>query len=84
MIDFGNALFFHENGDVSINKILYLVIIFFFGSIGVHKFLVRHYLAGVLYLIFCWTFIPLILAIVEFFIAIFKDEDNYGRILIKR
>jgi TM2 domain-containing membrane protein YozV len=84
MEDFGNLLFFHENGDVSVNKIFYLLIIFFFGAIGIHKFLVRHYLSGFLYLIFSWTFIPLIISVVEFFITIFKKEDNYGRILIER
>ena len=84
MEDFGNLLFFHENGDASINKIFYLLIIFFFGSVGVHKFLVRHYLSGFLYLIFSWTFIPFIFSIIEFFITIFKKEDNYGRILIVR
>ena len=68
MEDFGNLLFFHENGDASVNKIFYLLIIFFFGAIGVHKFLVRHYLSGFLYLMVIFL---------HLFLNYFKNFNRY-------
>jgi TM2 domain-containing membrane protein YozV len=37
----------------------------FFGGIGVHKFYLGQGGAGVVYLIFCWTLIPALVAFIE-------------------
>lgn len=37
----------------------------FLGGIGVHKFYLGKVGQGILYLLFCWTFIPAIVAFVE-------------------
>lgn len=40
---------------------------FFLGGIGAHKFYLEQTPAGVLYLVFCWTFIPAVISFIELF-----------------
>ncbi|MBF2055811.1 MAG: NINE protein [Cyanobacterium sp. T60_A2020_053] len=49
------------------NRGIAIVLVFFLGGFGVHKFYLGNNFAGVLYLVFFWTFIPSILAIFDFF-----------------
>ena len=37
----------------------------FLGGFGIHKFWLGEIVLGVLYLLFCWTFIPTIIALIE-------------------
>ncbi len=66
----------------AVNKIVYIVLAFFLGGIGVHKFYAGKIAQGVLYLLFCWTGIPAIIAFIEFIIACCKTPDIHGRILV--
>ncbi len=51
---------------------------FFLGGFGAHKFYFNEIGAGLGYLIFCWTFIPSIIAIIElFFLSKKVDDFNY-------
>jgi len=59
-----------------INKAALLLLTFFMGGIGVHKFYVRKNGQGVAYLLFCWTGIPGLIALVEFFIFAFTDSED--------
>ena len=52
------------------SKGLALTLCFFLGWMGAHEFYLRKYLSGSLYLIFFWTFIPLLLSIVDFIILL--------------
>lgn len=65
-----------------INKVIYCVFALFFGGIGIHKFYAGKNVAGILYLIFCWTFVPSILAFIDFIIGLFKSSDANGNIII--
>ena len=56
------------------NKVALLLITFFLGGIGGHKFYLKKYAMGVLYLLFFWTAIPSLVALVEFIIYCVKDE----------
>ena len=50
----------------------------FLGGLGIHKFWLGEIVFGVFYLIFCWTFIPAIIAIVEcFFMQNTVNNYNY-------
>ena len=50
----------------------------FLGGIGVHRFWFNEIGLGLLYLIFCWTFIPGIIALIEcFFMKQKVDDYNY-------
>ena len=51
---------------------------FFLGGFGAHKFYFNEIGAGVGYLLFCWTFIPSIIALIElFFLSKKVDDFNY-------
>ncbi len=63
-----------------VNKVAYCLLCFFFGFLGVHKFYSGMTGKGVAYLLFCWTGIPAVIALVEFFIALFKPADANGKI----
>ena len=66
----------------AVNKTIYCVLAFLLGGIGVHKFYAGKTGAGILFLLFCWTYIPLILAIIDFIIALCKPADANGNILV--
>jgi TM2 domain-containing membrane protein YozV len=59
-----------------ISKALLLLITFFLGGIGGHKFFIGKNRQGVFYLLFCWTGIPSIIAFVEFIIYAFTSSDK--------
>ena len=40
----------------------------FFGGLGAHRYYLGHMGIGVLYTLFCWTFIPSLIAFVEIFL----------------
>lgn len=54
---------------------------------GLHKFYLGLYKKGILYILFCWTFIPQIISLVEFFMFIkMKDEDfdmKYNKLYVR-
>ena len=66
----------------TVNKVLYLVLCFFLGYIGIHKFYAGKTGAGILYLLFCWTGIPAILAVIDFIIGLLKPSDSNGDIVV--
>lgn len=63
-----------------VNQIAYGLFALFLGGFGVHKFYVGKVGLGVVYLLFCWTFIPTIIALVEGIIAFTKKADAEGNI----
>ncbi len=67
---------------VTVNKKKYLLLTLLFGGIGVHKFYSKRHIMGLLYLIFSWTWIPFIVAVVELVSASLKKEDSDGNISI--
>ena len=38
--------------------------------------------AGICYLLFCWTGIPVFIAFIEFIVVLFAKSDSYGNILV--
>ena len=62
-----------------INKILYLVIVFFLGGLGIHKFLNGRIAAGIVQIILSILVVGAIVWLVEFIVDIIKlhkDEDG--------
>lgn len=59
------------------SKIAAALLAFFLGGIGAHKFYLGQIGMGVVYLLFCWTFIPGIIAFIEFIILITMNDEKF-------
>lgn len=59
-----------------------IVLALFLGGVGAHKFYLSKNAQGIVYFIFCWTFIPAIIGFLEAisyaFISDEKFEEMYG------
>ena len=67
---------------MTVNKGMYLVLCLLLGGAGLHKFYASKWIQGLLYLAFCWTGIPVVLALFDLLIAMFKRPDAYGQITV--
>lgn len=65
-----------------VNKVIYIVLALFLGGFGVHKFYARKMGMGLLFLVFCWTGVPHVLAIIGAIITVFKPADQNGNVLV--
>ena len=65
------------NGTVAVNKLVYCLLCFFLGGIGAHKFYAHKTGSGILYLLFCWTFIPTLVSFVEGIRYFFMPVDDF-------
>lgn len=61
------------------NRIVAAVLAFFLGSFGVHKFYLGSIGWGIVYLLFCWTFIPSIVAFIEFIIYLCTSDEDFAK-----
>ena len=59
-----------------VNKAALLLLTFFLGGIGAHKFYLGKYWQGALYLVFCWTYLPALAALIEFVIYAFTSSER--------
>jgi len=51
---------------------------FFLGGIGVHKFYLGQVGLGIVYLLFCWTLIPSLIAFVEFILFLTMSDEAFN------
>ena len=65
-----------------VSKVVYCILAFFLGGIGVHKFYARRTGAGIAMLLFCWTGIPSIIALIDFIVGLTKKADANGNIIV--
>lgn len=54
-----------------------LALCLFLGFVGAHRFYVRQYLLGSLYLLFFWTFIPGLAALIDAVVLASQDDDDF-------
>lgn len=59
------------------SRSLAVLLALFFGGVGIHKFYLNSPGWGFIYLIFCWTFIPLILALIEALNYLFMSDKTF-------
>lgn len=60
----------------NVNKVALVLLTFFGGGIGLHKFYLRKPVQGILYLLFFWTLIPSLIALVEFIIYVSTPDER--------
>ncbi len=65
-----------------VNKIVYIIVAILLGGFGIHKFIVGKTGTGLMFLLFCWTFVPAIIGIIEGVSAISKPADENGNISV--
>lgn len=55
-----------------------IALAFLLGGLGIHRFYLGQYGLGLAYLIFCWTFIPMIVALIDSIVWIMKDDNDFN------
>jgi TM2 domain-containing membrane protein YozV len=61
------------------SRIVAAILAFFLGGLGIHKFYLGQIGWGIIYLIFCWTFVPSIVAFIEFIIYLCTSDEDFAR-----
>jgi len=65
-----------------VKKINYVVFAMVLGWLGVHEFYAGHMVAGILSVVFCWTWLPWLCGLIKGIIAITKQADSEGMIVM--
>ncbi len=59
------------------SKVAAGILAIFFGGLGVHKFYLGKVGMGILYLCFCWTYIPALVGFIEGIIYLCSNDENF-------
>ncbi len=59
------------------NRIAAALFAILLGGLGVHKFYLGRVGIGILYLLFCWTFIPMIVGVIEGIIYLTQTDEAF-------
>jgi len=59
------------------SRIIAIILTFFVGMFGIHKFYLNKPVSGVLYLLFSWTLIPYILSIIDLIYLVSISNDTF-------
>ena len=60
------------------NRMAAALLAFFLGGFGIHKFYLNNPI-GILYLLFCWTIIPAIIAFFESIVLLMMHDDDFNK-----
>ena len=59
------------------NRVTAGVLALLLGGLGIHKFYLEQTGLGIVYLVFCWTFIPAIISFIEGIIYLTMSDDAF-------
>ncbi len=57
-----------------------IVLAFLLGGIGAHRFYLGSPGWGIAYLLFSWTFVPAVIALIEGFVYVSKSNEDFARL----
>jgi len=66
------------------NKWIAILLAFFFGAFGIHKFYLGQIGTGIIYLLFCWTGITAIIGIIEAVLYLTMSDAEFAAKYYKR
>lgn len=69
----------YQTGSPGKNRIAAALLALFVGGFGIHRFYLGNIGMGFLYLLFCWTFIPSLIAFIEFIMFLVMSDDEFNR-----
>lgn len=61
------------------NKTTAIILALFLGGLGIHKFYLNKPLWGIVYLLFSWTFIPVIASFIEIIVLLFYSDEKFNQ-----
>ncbi len=61
------------------NKIAAALLAIFLGGFGIHKFYLGRPGWGILYLLFCWTFIPALIGFIEGILYLVMSDESFEK-----
>ena len=59
------------------NKVTSGLLGIFLGGFGIHKFYLGKVGTGIVYILFCWTFIPAVVGFIEGIVYLCSDDENF-------
>lgn len=59
------------------NKVLAGILAILLGGLGIHKFYLGKPIQGILYVLFCWTYIPAMIGFIEGIVYLCMNEQNF-------
>ena len=59
------------------NKFVAFLLAFFLGGFGAHKFYLGKPMWGIAYLVFCWTYVPSIIAFIEGVLYLCSSDEDF-------
>ena len=65
-----------------VQKSIYIALCLFLGGLGIHKFYAGKWFQGLLYVAFCWTGVPVVIALFDLLFAAFQRPNQYGQITV--
>lgn len=60
------------------NRYVATLLAFFLGWVGIHKFYLGRIGQGIVYVLFCWTFIPFLLGLIEGAIYLSMSDQSFN------
>ena len=61
------------------SKVVAALLAVFLGGIGMHKFYLGEVGLGIIYFLFCWTFIPSLIGLIEGIVYITSTDEAFAR-----
>lgn len=61
------------------SKLAAALLALFVGGFGIHKFYLGRAGWGILYLLFCWTFVPAVIGFIEGILLLVMNETDFNR-----